>query len=163
MHYIHRWSPVTHSGFPVLNLFSKIFLLEMKATYAVILCFIYVAGKLYSIFTYIDLIKSILQKKNLSSLKNDADFFIKLLQIFVFHAQQPLKMVALRLILVEPQRTLLYHALPTCRVMLSVTVVTYSLLGPRRNLTAVRMEYGSLYYQHVNVRYWLYFNLYEFD
>lgn len=75
MQYTHRWLPVTHSGFPVLNLFIQIFLLKMKATYAVILCFVHVAGKLYLILTYIDLINCILQKKNISSLKHDVDFY----------------------------------------------------------------------------------------
>lgn len=36
--------------------------------------------------------------------------------------------------------------------MLSVTVVTYSLVDTRRNLTDIRMEYGSLSHQHANVK-----------
>lgn len=47
----------------------------MKATYAAIVCFVHVAGKLYLILTYIDLINCILQKKNISLLKHDVDFY----------------------------------------------------------------------------------------
>lgn len=38
------------------------------------------------------------------------------------------------------------------RAVLSVTVVTYSLVDTRRNLTDIRMEYGSLSHQHANVK-----------
>lgn len=53
------------------------------------------------------------------------------------------------------------------RAVLSVTVVTYSLVDTRRNLTDIRMEYGSLSHQHANVKgfffksIWHFFNNYS--